>query len=389
MSSIWKNTDLDTYLESIVNEADIEDHLVQESRWKISYRESQLDRRGLLEKHERATTLDSRTLDWDDLGVSDQARQTLVDNGVGVEQFHRFFAHPTVLAENPDLLDYYRSLAGMSENRLGDMKSVRGAVRSLRRSESLRLGENSELNRLCRYFNSLISTWASGLTDENPKRKALISALLTEGAAIEGSSRNAGGRKAVVNVASVLIEDFAEHGCLDSFVIKESSDDEFEQVPASKLGDEYVLSDVSGAYNVQKIQTGKGTVNVDATEPDLVVSTASSVVGYGEIKDRKDTANQWEGWLPKVRSMLEGFKQSDPSAKRILLQPVFTRRMVEGQRGHDTEDVGIRYLIEQDLLDVPFNTNKILADESHRDFFGAYVRDALGYQVDDLTPPKA
>ncbi|WP_166035454.1 XcyI family restriction endonuclease [Halorussus pelagicus] len=328
-------------------------------------------------------------MDWNDLGVSDQARRTLSDKGVGVEHLHRFFAHPTVLAENPDLLDYYRSLAGMSENRLGDMKSVRGAVRSLRRSNSMTLGENSELNRLCQYFNSLISTWASGLTDKDPKRKALVSALLTEGAAIEGSSRNAGGRKAVVNVASVLIEDFSEHDCLDSFVIKEGSDDEFERIPASKLGDEYVLSDVSGAYDVREIETGKGTVNVDATEPDLVVSTTTDIVGYGEIKDRKDKSNQWEGWLPNVRSKLEGFKQNNPSAKRILLQPVFTRRMVEGERGHDTEDVGVRYLVEQDLLDVPFNINKILADESHRDFFGAYVRDALGYQVDDLTPPQA
>jgi hypothetical protein len=381
---------LDAYLECIVNEADIEDHLVQESRWKVSYRESQLGRRGLLETHERAMTLDPRELAWRNLGVSDKARQTLAANGVEPEYLHRFFAHPSVLRRQSGLLDYYRSLAGMSENRLGDMKSVRGALRTLRKSDSTPpAGDDSELEKLCRYFNSLISTWAVGLTEEDPEQSALVSALLTEGAAIEGSSRNAGGRKAVVNVASVLVEEFAEHDCLDSFVVKRSSDDEFERIPASKLGEEYVLSDVSGAYDVREVRTDNGgTVNVDATEPDLVVSTSGGVVCYGEIKDRKDRSNQWEGWLPNVRSKLEGFQQTHPSAKRILLQPVFTRRMVEGRRGTDTDDVGVRYLVEQDLLDVPFNTNKILAEESHQDFFGGYVRTALGYSVGELTPPQ-
>jgi hypothetical protein len=63
MSPIWDTIDLESYLSSIVNEDNIEEQLVQEARWKISYRESQLERRELHQLHQRAVDLDEESLD--------------------------------------------------------------------------------------------------------------------------------------------------------------------------------------------------------------------------------------------------------------------------------------------------------------------------------------
>jgi len=386
MQDVWDTVDLDSYLQSIVNEDNIEEQLVQESRWKISYRESQLERRGILQLHKRAMSMDSQRLDWDDLGVSDQAIETLQENGVSRVELHQYFAHPDIL-KRTDLLKYYRTLAGVSENRLRGMDSIKPALKELESSnQSLRTSDS--LRRLCRFFNSLISTWASSLTDEDPELRALISALLTEGAAIEGSSRNAGGRKAVVNVASVLAEDFDDYGVLDSFEVKQTSQDSFATITAPELGDTYTLGDLSGAYDVKEIRTTNGgIVNVDQTEPDMVVRSPNGLTGYGEIKDRKDISNQWEGWLPLIRSKLEDFETRSPDAKRMILQPVYTQRMIEGERGSDAEDVGVKGLIEDSLLDVPFNISQVIADEESRDFFGAYIRELLGYDVGSIEAP--
>lgn len=386
MQDVWDTVDLDLYLQSIVNEDNIEEQLVQESRWKISYRESQLERRGILQMHRRAMSMESERFDWDDLGVSDQAVETLRDNGVSRGELHQYFAHPDIL-KRTDLLKYYRTLAGVSENRLRGMDSIKPALKELDSSnQSFRTSDS--LRRLCRFFNSLISTWASSLTDEDPDMRALISALLTEGAAIEGSSRNAGGRKAVVNVASVLAEDFDDYGVLDSFEVKQTSQESFTTITASELGDTYTLGDLSGAYDVKEIRTTNGgVVNVDQTEPDMVVRSPNGLTGYGEIKDRKDTSNQWEGWLPLIRSKLEDFETRSPDAKRMILQPVYTQRMIEGDRGNDAEDVGVKGLIQDGLLNVPFNISQVIADEESRDFFGVYIRELLGYDVESIEAP--
>lgn len=386
MQDIWDTVDIDSYLRSIVNEDNIEEQLVQESRWKISYRESQLERRGILRLHAQVMSLESERLDWDDLGLSDQAVETLQSNGVSRGELHRYFAHPDVL-KRADLLKYYRTLAGVSENRLRGMDSIKPALKGLRSSKRSFQASDS-LRRLCRFFNSLISTWAASLSDDDPERRALISALLTEGAAIEGSSRNAGGRKAVVNVASVLAEDFADHGVLESFDVKQTAQDSFVTISASELGDTYTLGDLSGAYDVTELRTTNGgVVNVDQAEPDMIVRSPAKLTGYGEIKDRKDTSNQWEGWLPLIRSKLADFETRSPTAKRMILQPVYTQRMIEGERGSDAEDVGVRGLIEDGLLDVPFNISQIIADEESRDFFGAYIRELLGYDTGIIEAP--
>ena len=384
MADLWQTADLDEYLTRIVNEDDVEEQLVQESRWKISYRESQFQRRGLVDAHARVTSLDDADLSWDGLGVADGAVTALRERGVPETRLHRYFAHPAVL-EDAELLGYYRTLAGVSENRLRKMKTLRPAVRAIEAGRSDR--PEDATRRLCRFFNSLLSTWASGLTDGDPKRRALHSALLTEGAAIEGSSRNAGGRKAVVNVASVLVEEFVEYGLLESFEVKRTSGDDLRTVGADELGDGFALTDLAGAYDVGVVRTTNGgSVNLDGTEPDMVVRSPAGVTAYGEIKDRKDVSNQWEGWLPLVRSKLEGFRDADAGAERLLLQRVYTRRMIDGERGSDAEDVGIREWVTDGLLDVPFNVSQILADEASRDFFGAYVRRLLGYEVGAVAP---
>jgi len=377
MPDIWDVIDLDTYLASIVNEDNIEEHLIQEARWKVSYRDTQFNQRGMMDRYHRAVDLDERSLDWKDLGVSEQAIETLENNGVLRSHLHRFFAHPTILASNNDLFEYYRTLAGVSDNRLRDMGSVRSTVRQLRNGNPM-VSETEELSRLCRFFNSLISTWASSLTDDDPEARALLSVVLTEGAAIEGSSRNAGGRKAVVNVGSVIVEDLWEHDQLESFRFKLTSDDDFTTVPASLVGEEHSISEISGAYAIERITATNGG-EVAFTEPDMIVRSPQGVQGFGEIKDRKDISNQWEGWLPLIRSKLEDFKDRDPDAKRMMIQPVFTERMIHGERGSDAQDVGIRdFILEDDLLDVPFNMSQMLADEDVRDFFGSYIRFLMG-----------
>jgi hypothetical protein len=328
--------------------------------------------------------LEPEDLDWDELGVSDQAVEILRTNGIHPNRLHRYFAHPRILKRN-DLVKYYRTLAGISENRLRGMDSIRPALKELDSSDHSSEPSDS-VRRLCRFFNSLISTWASSLTDdERPERRALISALLTEGAAIEGSSRNAGGRKAVVNVASVLVEAFDDHGILDSFDVKQTSQDPFVTVSSSDLGRTYALGDLSGAYDVREVRAANGgRVNVDQSEPDMVVHAPGGPTGYGEIKDRKDVSNQWEGWLPLIRSKLEDFDSRDSEAKKMILQPVYTRRMIEGERGNEADDVGIEGLIHDGLLDVPFNISQIIADEDSRDLFGAYIRRLIGYDVESL-----
>ena len=328
MPTVWDTIDLESYLTSIVNEDNIEEQLVQEARWKISYRESQLERRELLQLHQEAANLDEESLDWNSLGVSEQAVDNLRDLGVRRSQLHHYFAHPTIL-KRTGLLKYYRTLAGVSENRLRGIGSIRPALRQLNEGNQT-YQTTDELRRLCRFFNSLISTWASSLTEGDPDQRALISALLTEGAAIEGSSRNAGGRKAVVNVASVLVEDFQDHNVLRSFDVKQTSQDSFVSISASELGDSYTLSDLSGAYDIGEVHTTNGgIVNLDQTEPDMIVRSPNQITGYGEIKDRKDRSNQWEGWLPLIRSKLEDFRTRNPDARRMILQPVYTQRMID------------------------------------------------------------
>jgi hypothetical protein len=175
---------------------------------------------------------------------------------------------------------------------------------------------------------------------------------------------------------------------LDSFDVKQTSQDSFVTVSVSELGSSYTLGDLSGAYDVREIRTTNGgVVNVDQTEPDMIVRSPTQLTGYGEIKDRKDVSNQWEGWLPLIRSKLEDFETRNGDAKRMILQPVYTQRMIEGERGSDAEDVGVRGLIRDGLLDVPFNISHIIADEQSRDFFGGYIRALLGYEVGTLDAP--
>ena len=350
---------------------------MQEARWKVAFRDTQFNQRGMAETYQKAMQLNSKDLDWSDLGVSDQAIGNMSNLGVKKSQLHSFFAHPSVLIENNELFEYYRSLAAVSDNRLRDLSSVRSAVRQLRKPNQM-ISEAEELRRLCRFLNSLISTWASSLTDEDPVERALTSVALTEGSAIEGSSRNAGGRKAVVNIASIIVEELWQCDQLDSFRFKLTSDNDFQTISASKIGKEHSLTEISGAYAIENITASNGG-QVKFTEPDMVIQSPTETTGYGEIKDRKDISNQWEGWLPLIRSKLVDFKDRNENAKRILIQPIFTERMIEGERGSDAQDVGIRdWILEEELLDVPFNMSQMIADEEVRDFFGSYIRSLIG-----------
>lgn len=68
---------------------------------------------------------DGQRLDWDEreTGVSNTARETIQNAGIPL---HHVFAHPDLLAAHPDLLDYYRSLAALSQKGLSQL--VRGSA---------------------------------------------------------------------------------------------------------------------------------------------------------------------------------------------------------------------------------------------------------------------
>lgn len=376
---------LDQYLDSITNEENVEHELMERCRWKVQHREQAIRRLNTDELYAEAMSLPKENLDWAGLNVSKQARKTLHELGVTPRQLQRFFAHPEVLAEEPNLIDYYRKLANVSNNRMKDLEVYREASDQLHRTgggQQQVFRPAKEVESLCKFLNKLISVWAEH-AENSPEREANRAIQMRDGAAVEGRSRNAGGRRTVVQIGKFVTRVLDNEGNLDTATIKdETGDQKVFTADDPELSDTLQddrLNDFTSitAENGSKVALGQ-------SEPDMVIESSNGVTAVAEIKDRTDTSNEQEGWIPQVRRKLEDYSDQYPDADLLLAQPIYTESIIEGKEGN-RGTIGVKQMMADGILNLPLNTTIFRHDDQFKRLYGECIKHWLGY--DTQNPP--
>lgn len=143
----------------------------------------------------------SERIDWEsaDLGITPSAFKRVQDAG---GKPHQVFAHPSILAERPHLVSYYRNVAAISRKGIGQL------LFPTERYESSRSGNipAARAQELCRVLNTIVS----GVIDSIEGYKVSLSrkAVLAEiGTQLQGTWANIIGRGAAKHVEE-MIDDY-------------------------------------------------------------------------------------------------------------------------------------------------------------------------------------
>jgi hypothetical protein len=305
------------------------------ARAKLFY--SVLHKKNIPNLFARVKQLATNKLAWNlaELGISDQAF-SIVKKG-SIEPTH-IFCHPNVLEQHPDLLEYYRNLAALSQKGLSQILS--GQLSKSRK------GDTRDRTRLIvRILNQIISSVIVGAKGFSLSlaQNTILSEIGTE---IQGTWVNMIGQGAAKAVEGIIHDHAQSQGFISATEKKEAS--------------------VSGKKRKQihLVLTNNWRI-IFSTEPDVAITDPKGRLRVAiEIKGSMDKAGA-QTRLGEAKKSFAKAKAENAHCSTIYLASCFT-------------DAVLSQLKTEREVDLHFNLIEILADEAKKLEF---LKELFHYQI--------
>jgi hypothetical protein len=233
------------------------------------------------QRQARSATWKNLVWDWEALAITPMARAAADRLGFVPSEL---FAHPEVLAASPELEDYYRLLACLSNKGLAQ---IRSAAHKGNRAE------------LCKLLNGILSSLLG--TNSNASRESLLNTIFAEaGTEWQGTWVNSIGLQASQAVEQILATFAADKNLLDP-------------VATAKLNEK-----------VNGIVLKSGTILRFASEPDVECRVKDGkLICVIEIKGSADKAGA-QTRLGETKKSFTKAKLENPRCHTIFLPSVLT-----------------------------------------------------------------
>ena len=231
---------------------------------------------------------------YEDLGISPGALNYVADAGIDLKCV---FAHPDLLRIHPEVSQYYRGIALLSQKQV---QSLACNVSKWEDGSYKRQPTNEQCTEAAKLYNTVISFIIEGTSNwtlENGYRNILA----TIGISLDGFMRNKIGQDAESLIKTRITDWLAEKG-----LIKE---------PVHGLDD--IERDTSS------FALPSGTVMRFSSEPDIEITRDGRIIATIEIKGGKDPA----GALERLGAMQKSFEETPGSCQNFLVAGVITPEM--------------------------------------------------------------
>lgn len=210
---------------------------------------------------------------------------------------------------------------------------------------------------------------------------AVGTALLVDGARIQGSVQNRAGTDAVRLLKSLLVAAFEAREL--GVEVGPSVDGPWQlyAAAADPLSEPFLRF---GGRLVCEFTPG-------GNRPDLKVTLRGVVMAVGEVKGRKDVSNIWESWMPNIAGHLRTWVTEFADAPRLFFGTVITEEMITGLTPGGTQHNGLETFKYNGYLTAVYNLSLVAAGDPKATGAFAHLADALARLVKDRTaaPPTA
>jgi len=223
---------------------------------------------------------------YEDLAISQGALDYVRDSGI---QLRSVFASPVILHDHPELSQYYRGIALLSQKQV---QSLACGVSSWENGSYKRKPTMAKCLDVARLYNAVVSSIIEGTSNwtlENGYRNILA----TIGITLDGFMRNKIGRD-----AELLIKARIAEWLIKNELTRNSSDSVSFELP-------------------------ENTVMRFSAEPDIEISRDGKVIATIEIKGGKDPS----GALERLGAMQKSFEETPPGCENFLIAGVITPEM--------------------------------------------------------------
>jgi hypothetical protein len=347
----------------------------------------------VLGARETAARLVTRDGDWSVAGVDSASIALARKKGCPAKREFELYLHPVVLLEHPEIVSYYRNLAGISDKlardffpELARIESSRGIARTTRAAiEGYLHGRprpvlaeeiivlNGAINRIV-----ALESFSFELKD------SIV--VATVGASIDGSWRNEIGRIGTFRVLRLVAKALPEIATITASVDKGTV------VVRAGPGLQTALQELdTRRATVRSIELSNGIrINLRAN-PDIVIEDATgAILAGGEIKGATDPANPWERWpLAQGKTILE-FRMAHPEAWTFYIGLTIPERLALGldhtgratrtgvlQLMNDIRRIGERQP-DRPVLDAAFNMLRLEKSDAAFEKFRRELRKVCG-----------
>lgn len=221
------------------------------------------------------------------------------------------FCHPRLLREHPKLLAYYRNIAALSQKGVQylvgiDVKRFEADTNYTR---ALPEDQAYALARLCNEHISLIVD-SSIFTLTGDELRGLL--LISTGAQIDGSWRNAIGEEAEMVVQRLLLTEARERGNLAALISRTGAG--VEQYDPTQVEEQ-----LGKIERYRGIMLAHGASILFASDPDVsLLNPDGTTAGVIEVKGGADPAGALERYGAAKKSFEAALKVT-PSAQTILV----------------------------------------------------------------------
>jgi hypothetical protein len=211
-----------------------------------------------------------------------------------------FFCHPRVLAEQPRLLLYYRTIALISQKGLGSL--VGGGVAGIEEGRVEQVAEQ-RIRQLVQALNSILSVIAKSTPDLQAEQFAGYQ-FAAAGATIQGSWNNAIGEEGIAQVRTILIEHLRDE--IVQIVWRDSTSTSYRAQDHAAL--------LARVADMRSIRLKDGYHLLFGSEPDISLRDSKNVpIVAMEVKAGNDKA----GALERLGAAMKSFENDKNINARV------------------------------------------------------------------------
>lgn len=284
----------------------------------------------------RVNLLSTDDYDWSDLeklGISEAAWDRIENRD---NSACKLFCHPDVIMGDPELIGYYRGIAGLSAKGIHALAFA---------TENLEVGRGTLSTDMAWQLASTLNSITSHVIENEPEYSTADAILLlhtTVGVSINGSWRNVVGVRAARQVKEVIANHFHAKGTVAALV--------------DKKGQTLGLSEPLPLDRIACLVLDNGYRIGFGSEPDVkTVAPGGEITGVIEVKGGLDPAGALERYGAAKKSFDDALAK-DKSTRTMYLAACITPT--------------VRERIDQDrLVHSIFNLTSVLLDEQERHKF--------------------
>ncbi len=246
-------------------------------------------------------------------GIGEDAFGYISKSGISPIQV---FCHPKILRENKVLLAYYRNIAVLSQKAVGYLVGKNLSKYEADKSDKFVLSSEDALI-FARLFNEHISLIIDSSAQSFKPEELNALLLVSTGAQIDGSWRNAVGEEAEKVVQRLLIKEAVERDLLEAFIYRNSSKVE----PFNKNRADKQLSSIA-FYRGLMLKTQVSLIF--SSEPDItLIGKNGNTLAVIEVKGGADPAGALERYGAAKKSFEHALNET-PTAQTILIANCLT-----------------------------------------------------------------